>query len=346
MRVVAFTSGWTVPSSRFRVRQFVPPLETRGVTVSEHPSEPGKYDPVPFGVPKFLFDRKRLKSRTKWFDEAAGADVVWLEREFLVGRRSEELAVGSAARRVFDVDDAIFLSGEKGYSEEIAAGCAGVIAGNSWLADHYRPHVKKVWIVPTAVDPADWAQRPDAPPKEGFVVGWTGTSANFRYLLEVEPALAELLARHRDARVRVVADAAPPWKGLPSAQVEFVRWTETAEREAVRGMSVGLMPLADEPWAKGKCAAKMLVYAAAAIPSVVTPVGVNGDILAKAEVGLAARTTAEWLGALEALYSDRARVAAMGQAGEALVREEYSVAVNAGRLAAIFEEVAEAARRG
>ena len=124
MRVVAFTSGWTVPSSRFRVRQFVPPLEARGVTVSEHPSEPGKYDPVPFGVPKFLFDRKRLKSRTKWFDEAAGADVVWLEREFLVGRRSEELAVGSAARRVFDVDDAIFLSGEKGYSEEIAAGCA------------------------------------------------------------------------------------------------------------------------------------------------------------------------------------------------------------------------------
>jgi glycosyltransferase involved in cell wall biosynthesis len=143
-----------------------------------------------------------------------------------------------------------------------------------------------------------------------------------------------------------VADAPPPWKGLPNAQVEFVRWTETAEREAVRGMSVGLMPLADEPWAKGKCAAKMLVYAAAAIPSVVTPVGVNGDILAKAEVGLAARTTAEWLGALEALYSDRARVAAMGQAGEALVREEYSVAVNAGRLAAIFEEVAEAARRG
>lgn len=339
MRVVAFTSGWTVPSSRFRVRQFIGALAGRGVAVDERPSRPGKYDPVPFGIPRFVWDHLRLRSRREAFDAARDADVVWLEREFLAGRRTIEHRAGTASRRVFDVDDAIFLSGEEGFSEAIAGECAGVIAGNAWLAEHYRRHAKRVWVVPTAVEPADWAPRPDAAPKRRWIVGWTGTSANFRYLLETEPALEAFLAKHREARVRVVADKPPPWKRLPAAQTEFVRWTEAAERDAVRGMSVGLMPLADEEWARGKCAAKMLVYAAAAIPSVVTPVGVNAEILAKADVGIAARTTDAWLAALERLHDDREGAAAMGRRGAALVDAEYSVAVNAARLADIFAEV-------
>ena len=340
MQVVAFTSGEMVPSSRFRVRQFIPALAAEGIAVAEHWSTPGKYDPVPFGVPKFLWDRRRLASRQRVFPAAEKADVVWLEREFLAGRRTLEHLAGTTRTRVFDIDDAIFLSGEKGFSEAIAAESAAVIVGNAWLAAHYRPHARKVFVVPTAVDPADWAGGDPTPDDPRWIIGWTGTSANFPYLLQTETALRGFLAAHPDVVVRVVADRAPPWSSLPAAQTEFVKWSVGDERRAVRGMDVGLMPLADEEWAKGKCAAKMLVYMAAGLPSVVTPVGVNADVLAAGDVGLAARDTDDWREALEALYADRERAAAMGRRGLAVVNETYSVAVNAARLAAIFREVA------
>ncbi len=339
MRVVAFTSGQSVPSSRFRVRQFVPALAALGVHVDERPCAPGKFDPVPFGVPRLLWDHRRMRSRKAAFEDAARADIVWLEREFLAGRATLEHRAGSARTRVFDVDDAIFLSGEKGFSEAIARECAAVIVGNDWLAEHYRPHAKRVFVVPTAVDPAHWAGGDPTPADPRWIIGWTGTSANFQYLYETEEALDDFLRAHRDAVVRVVADKAPSWRKLPPAQTEFVRWTVDDERLAVRAMDVGLMPLADEPWARGKCAAKMLVYMAAGLPSVVSPVGVNGDILARAEVGVAARNTAEWRAALERLYKDREGARAMGRRGLAQVEETYSVTVNAARLASIFREV-------
>ncbi len=340
LRVVAFTSGATVPSSRFRVRQFVPALAARGVNVTEYPSAPEKYDPVPFGIPKFVWDHRRTRSRTRAFAAAADADVVWLEREFLAGRRTVEHRAGTASKRVFDVDDAIFLSGEAGFSEAIASECAAVIAGNAWLAEHYRPHARRVFVVPTAVDPAAWAGGDPDPADDRFIVGWTGTSANFRYLLDIEEPLAAFLAGAPRACVRVVADRPPPWRALRAAQMEFVPWSVEAERRAVRGMDVGLMPLADEPWARGKCAAKMLVYMAAGLPCVAAPVGVNGEILAGDDVGIAATAPDQWLAALERLHGDRDDARAKGARGLAVVHREFSVEVNAARLEAIFRTVA------
>ena len=344
MRVVAFTSGLNEPSSRFRVRQFIPSLASHGVHVDEYPCTPAKFDPVPFGVPRFVWDYRRLRSRKRAFHSASTADLVWMEREFLAGRETLELSVGRASNRILDIDDAIFLSGVKGFSERIAAGCAAVIVGNAWLAEHYRPHAKRVFVVPTSVEPADWAGGNPNPGQNRWIVGWTGSSANFPYLLQTEPALAIFLANHRDAVVRVVADKPPLWKSLPPEQIEFVRWTVEAERLAVRGMDVGLMPLADEEWARGKCAAKMLVYMAAGLPVVVSPVGANVDVLARDDVGYAARTTEEWLAALERLYRDAQGARAMGQRGLAVVKAEYSVTINAARLAAVFEEVIESSR--
>ena len=266
--------------------------------------------------------------------------MVWLEREFLAGRRTVEHRAGTASKRVFDVDDAIFLSGEAGFSEAIASECAAVIAGNAWLAEHYRPHARRVFVVPTAVDPAAWAGGDPDPADDRFIVGWTGTSANFRYLLDIEEPLAAFLAGAPRACVRVVADRPPPWRALRAAQMEFVPWSVEAERRAVRGMDVGLMPLADEPWARGKCAAKMLVYMAAGLPCVAAPVGVNGEILAGDDVGIAATAPDQWLAALERLHGDRDDARAKGARGLAVVHREFSVEVNAARLEAIFRTVA------
>ena len=112
------------------------------------------------------------------------------------------------------------------------------------------------------------------------------------------------------------------------------------EPAAVHGMDVGLMPLADEEWAKGKCAAKMLVYMAASLPVIVSPVGVNAEVLAQDDVGFAATSSGEWLDALTRLYDDRIAADAMGERGRALVERAYSVTTSAAKLADIFASVA------
>ncbi len=343
MDVVAFTSGVSVPSSRMRVRQYVPSLAAKGIVVDERASRPEKYAPVPFGIPKTLWTGRMLAGRARDIPRARRADVVWLERELVFGKRTLEPWLGRPEQRVLDVDDAIWMYGSPRYSEAIAEGCAGVICGNRYLQAHYAPVAKKTWLVPTSVDTERWRRpggaraRTDA---RTWVIGWTGTASNFPYLYGIEDALAALMSRHADVEVLIVADRAPAWKKLEASRTRFVRWTDAGEPEAVFGMDVGVMPLADEEWAKGKCAAKMLVYMAASLPVVVSPVGVNAEVLAEDDVGFGATSTEQWLDALERLYADRAAAHARGERAQALVERAYSVHASTEKLAAIFAEVA------
>lgn len=341
MKVSAFTSGWSAPASRMRIRAFIPSLAARGIFVHEHPSDPDKYHPVPFGVPKTLWNARLLAGRARAFREARHSDVIWLERELVVGRSTLEPYLGTARQRVFDVDDAIWMYGKKNYSESIASQCAGVIAGNAFLAEHYRPFARLLWVVPTSVDTERWARPKDfRRSSTKFVVGWTGTSSNFPYLYAIEEGIAAFLATHTDAEMLVVADRPPEWKIIPKSQSRFVQWTSDGEPTAVHGMDVGLMPLADEEWAKGKCAAKMLVYMAASVPVVVSPVGVNQEVLAQGDVGYAARTAGEWQHGLQRLYDDQAAAQAMGARGQELVERAYSVKTSGEKLAEIFTTIA------
>ncbi len=343
MHVAAFTSGAMVPSTRFRVRQYLPALAARGITVAEYPSVPHKYTGRPVVLPEPLWTALLAASRVPGLVAARRADVVWLEREFVWRRRTLESLAGDPRRRVFDVDDAIWLGGVGDFAERIAGECAGVIAGNAYIAEHFRPVAKKVWIVPTSVDPARWA-----PPEDDrrsasggrFVVGWTGTSGNFPYLQAIEAGLADFLRSHPGAEFLVVADREPRWTLLPPAQTRYVKWTEPGEVAAVHQMDVGLMPLADEDWARGKCAAKMLVYMAAGLPVVVSPVGVNAEVLAEDAVGFAATTPESWSERLGYLHDHREEGRAMGVRGRAVVARGYSIAANAARLAAVFEAIA------
>jgi len=356
MRVVALTSGRNVPSSRFRVRQYVAPLRELGIEVEEWRSPIEKYDPAPTALlskaaralkrrraqaPSALLPRasRALKRVLRLPGVAASrfADVVWLERELLPGRSSLEHWTGRP--RLFDVDDALWLQGSSGFSERIVRACAGVIAGNAFLAEHYREAGARVWIVPTAVDTEVWTPRREVS-GDTWTIGWIGTSSNLPYLLPLEGALAAFLERHGDARLLVVSDGTPDFTRLPADRWRFAKWSAHAEVGLVQRMDVGLMPLPDTDWARGKCAAKMLLYMAAGIPVVVSPVGTNVEVLALGEVGLAARDPEQWLDALAALYLDRPRARRMGLLGRAVVEAEYSVRAVAPRLAAIFREVA------
>jgi glycosyltransferase involved in cell wall biosynthesis len=129
-------------------------------------------------------------------------------------------------------------------------------------------------------------------------------------------------------------------KSLPSASWRFVRWSPENEIRLVQEMDVGLMPLPDTEWARGKCALKMIMYLAVGIPAIVSPVGVSKRLLEQYDVGLAARNTNAWFDALRRLFDDREGAARLGAAGRKLVEEQFSINTNAPKLAAAIHEIA------
>jgi glycosyltransferase involved in cell wall biosynthesis len=150
----------------------------------------------------------------------------------------------------------------------------------------------------------------------------------------VAPAIGRFLAEAPEARLVVVADAFVTLPGIPDDRVDLVRWSPENEATVIQDFDVGLMPLGGGDWAKGKCAFKMLQYLSCAVPAVVSPVGMNAEVLAMADVGLAATTEDEWVEALLTLYRDRDRARALGRAGRDLAERVFSVPVIARQLAA------------
>lgn len=342
IRVTAITSGRRVPSSRFRVRQFIEPLRRHGVAVTEHCARPNKY------LTKRVWPLGLL-TRLPGLLASKSSDVTWLERELIPGRLTAERLAGG--RRILDVDDAIWLSNNSDFSERLAALCDGVIAGNETIAGHYRRHAARVWVIPTSVDTRRWRPAPNGHGGEKldarrgrWTVGWIGTSSNLPYLYTLEEPLAEFLTCHRDAELLVVCDRSPSFKKMPRGSYRFARWSADAEVGLLREMSVGLMPLPDTEWARGKCAFKMIQYMAVGVPVVASPVGVSGQVFSQGPVGLPARDAQEWYDALGLFYGDAGEAARMGAAGRALAEDRYSVEKNAHTLAGVFREVMEARR--
>lgn len=337
IKVTALTSGRNVPSSRFRVRQFIEPLANLGIQVSEYPLRLRKYTPNLSPMIGFPLDAGKTAARIPGLLAARKSDLTWLERELVPRRFTFEHRAGS--KRLFDVDDAIWLTGDPGFSEEIATNSYGVIAGNEFLAEHYRSAGARTWVVPTSIDTDRWQPRP-RPQDDNWVIGWTGTSSNLPSLESLEEPLADFLAQHPQTKLLVVCDRRPSLRKIPPAQMAFERWSSAREVQLVQQMDVGLMPLPDTEWSLGKCAFKMIIYMAVGIPVVVSPIGANKDILQQADVGLAATAANDWYEAWRILFSDRTRAAELGGAGRQLVERNYSVAKNAKVLAGIFEEAA------
>lgn len=340
LRMAALTQGRTVGSGRFRVHQLVPALAARGVGVRVFDATFGAYPPShrlarPAWLVATLAERALAAWRTRAFD------LVLLQRELVSTLATVEPLAGRP--RVLDVDDAIWLHRDGRAARRIAAGCDLVICGNSFIADWFAGQGRPVAILPTAVDAARFRPAPRAAGTP-LVVGWTGSSSGFRYLLGIEDALRDVLAAEPRARVRVVADRPPPFRHLPADRVDFVRWSPETEVGSVQDMTVGIMPLEDSDWERGKCSYKMLLYMACGRPVVVSPVGMNVEVLAQGDLGRAARSMAEWRDAVLELLRDAGAAARLGAVGREIVERHYAVEPIADRLAALCHEVAGTAR--
>ena len=211
-----------------------------------------------------------------------------------------------------------------------------MVVGNDWLAEAWRRWNGEVAVLPTAVDTAAYRveELPERP-----VIGWIGSAGNLRYLEAIAPALGQVVRRFPGVSIAVCCEEPPDLPGLP---IRYVPWSPAAEADFLASITLGVMPLDDGPWERGKCSFKMLQYLAAGRPCVVSPVGMNREVLAQAEVGLAATSSGEWVAALSAILADRAGAQQFGIAGRALVERRYSLEALTPRMAGLIRRLATA----
>jgi glycosyltransferase involved in cell wall biosynthesis len=248
---------------------------------------------------------------------------------------------------VFDFDDAIwvrYLSPANlwlshlrfpGKTSTLCRLARHVMVGNPYLKRYASQFSDRVSVVPTTIDTALYRPRKEArnnPP----VIGWTGSYSTVQYLAAIRPAL-ERLRRRRDFRVVVVGGEGFRAEGV---DVESRPWSSLTELEDISLFDVGVMPLPDAEWERGKCGLKALQYMALGIPTVASPVGVNGEIITHAKNGLLATTDDQWEGALDRLLMDSDLREELSRAGRSTVESSYSASIHAPRVADIFREAA------
>jgi glycosyltransferase involved in cell wall biosynthesis len=189
------------------------------------------------------------------------------------------------------------------------------------LAGVARRRAREVVILPTAIDTSTYcatrASAADAP-----TIAWIGSPENLIYLEMIRPALARLAVRHPTLRLRVICSRFPEW---PEIRIERVVWSAQTEAAALAAAHIGIMPLTDDEWARGKCAFKLLQYMAAALPCVASPIGANTEAVIEGVSGFYARDNDEWEHALERLIGSPELRARLGAGGHAHVEARYSL---------------------
>jgi glycosyltransferase involved in cell wall biosynthesis len=169
-----------------------------------------------------------------------------------------------------------------------------------------------------------------------FTIGWIGTRGNLIYLREAEQALSEFFKTYSDAQLLVVSDGVPDLPDIPEENIRVLAWSEATEIQSIQMMDIGLMPLPDNEWTKGKCSFKMLQYMACGLPVVVSPVGMNAQVLTLGNIGYAARNKHEWFDAFEYLYNNSTLARAVGERGREVVTANFSTDIVSLQLAEIF----------
>lgn len=254
-------------------------------------------------------------------------------------------------RLIYDFDDAIWIpvvSEENRLITRLKAAdkvpkicrwAHRVSVGNAYLAEHARRFRGEsatdtgVRYNPTTLDTENWHNRlknHDEPP---LTIGWTGSHSTLPYLAALVPVIREL-EEEFDFRFRVICNQKPDFD---LRSLEFIPWNKATEIEDLLALHIGLMPLPDDAWAKGKCGFKALQYMSLGIPPVAAPVGVNASIIEDGKNGVLARTPEEWKIALKKLLADKKLRQKLGAAGRQTVVKRYSVQSNRENFLQLFE---------
>ena len=338
-------------SSRIRFLQFLPALEGEGFTFDVRPLLDNAYVRALYGGPPVgaVSIVRAYARRYRSLMRRRRYDVVWLEKEALPWVPTWlEIARLEGVPYVVDYDDAWFhryenhwLSPLLGHKIDAVMRVAHtVVAGNDYLARRARQAgARHVEIVPTAIDLDRYPDLPAVSPSEFVNVGWIGIPLNAHYLTIVEPAL-RVAAASTPIKLHVVGGPVPP--ALSSLAAESFPWTEETEIARISAFDIGIMPLHDTPWERGKCAYKLLQVMAAGKPVIASAVGANVQVVHHGVNGFLARTTEEWTDALRRLATDPDLRQRMGAEARKTVEDHYSAAQIGPRLAEILKNAANA----
>jgi glycosyltransferase involved in cell wall biosynthesis len=355
MRLLAIVPSMydTSPGQRFRIEQWEPLLRERGVEITYAPFENEELHGLLYQTGnmgrKLAHVSRGFARRLSLIRSVRQFDAVYVFREAaLLGPAVfERLIKRKGVPIVFDFDDAIFVSyrsPSNGYlsylkfaakTKTICRLASHVMVGNSYLAEYARQFNPHVTIVPTTIDTEKYSVRRNKP-SEVPLIGWTGSFSTVQHLDTLRGALQKLAQRER-FRLRVIGT---PEYRLEGVEVEAIRWRSGSELDDLRPIDIGVMPLPNDAWSKGKCGLKALQFMALGIPTICSPVGVNTDIIQDGENGFIADTEQEWVDKLGRLLRSVELREQMGLAGRAMVEQKYSAIAQAPRVHELLESIA------
>ncbi len=343
------------PSQRYRFEQYFKYLESNGFKCDLAYIITEEEDKVFYGKGKILAKMfimlKAFFRRLGHVFKSRKYDLVFIQREaFMLGTTFFEwMFFKFGPPVIFDFDDAIWLpnvsEGNKKLNflkkpektKDLIRMSHLVFAGNEYLVNYAKQYNQNVVLVPTTID-TDWYQPSEEVKNEDkVIIGWTGSSTTIQHLQTVEPILERLKEKYKDKLgFKIIGD---PTYANEALNATGIAWKSETEVEDLQDIDIGIMPLPDSKWTQGKCGCKGLQYMAAGVATIMSPVGVNKDIIDHGENGFLATNDKEWEEYLDQLIQDVELRKRFGTKGRERVVERYSVSANKEKYKVNFEQL-------
>ncbi len=328
MKVLFLIQGFQVAASRYRVLQYLPYLESKGIeaTVSLYP--------------------RTLKENIRFFSILPQFDILFLQRKRFNQPRLTLLRK-RAKRIIYDFDDAVMYRNSKAKDPisrtrrrrftQMIRNSDFVIAGNQFLKEQVLPINPNVELIPSPIDQDRYSLKDYHIQNEKITIGWIGDHGSIHYLEKMKPVFERIGKRYPQVELKIVCDTF-----FDCEQMKVVKkfWSSEEEVLDLQSFDIGLMPLVDDPWSWGKCGLKIIQYQGVGLPVVCTPVGINRDLVEDGVNGFYAMAPEEWEEKLSLLIEDSALREKMGMEGRSRVLNRYTLQTCAPRLLSILERVA------
>jgi glycosyltransferase involved in cell wall biosynthesis len=337
--IVAHRPGRS-PGQRFRFEQYLDYLSQNGFEYSFSFLLNEQDDRIFYAkghyFQKFLILIKSIIIRFSDLKKIKNFDIVFIYREAVMFGSAffERRMKKKGAHMILDYDDAIWLmdvsEGNRNLkwlkkpekTEKIIRYCEMVFVGNNYLGDYARKFNNNVKIIPTTLDTNTFVRTLPHRENDSICIGWTGSSTTLKHFGLALPFLKTLKEIYGERiRVKLISDVAYVSNEIP---IEFCRWKRESEVSDLCDIDIGIMPLPDDTWSRGKCGFKGLQYMALEIPAVMSPVGVNCEIITDGQNGFLADEASEWVLKISKLIDSAELRRQLGKAGRKTIEERYS----------------------
>ena len=305
MRIAALTDHIHTPSSRFRIRSHIPFLSRHNIFVTDlqrkfstesagdlFPNRRTRHSPLKLFT-SLAFESLNIVDSFSRSLKTNLYDATWISRQLIIGYPSFERLLKKPL--FFDIDDAVFLSrtAQPGI-HCLMRNATAIFAGNSFLAEYCSDFNANVYVIPTAVDVSRFAPSLQKRSFKQMTIGWSGTSSSYKFFYPIADALSKFLLGKPDVRLKFFSDRFPSELKQLHPYLDFEYWSPNLEADQIRSLDIGLMPIENSDWSRGKCAYKMLLYASTGLPTLCSSYGMNMELVSQYDIGLSAESPSEW----------------------------------------------------